>query len=88
MGRTQDAARYFSMLEELSREEPVAGPVWAMAYFAIADYDEAYRRLENAVSSPQAGEQIALSELKANAYGDSVLEEPRWQELRDRIGVL
>ncbi len=88
MGLFEDSASYFSMLEELSREGPVAGAVWAMAYFAIADYDEAYRRLENAVSSPQAGEQIALSELKANAYGDSVLQEPRWQELRDRIGVL
>ena len=88
MGRTEDAARFFSMLQDFSREEPVAEATWAMAYFAIADYDEAYRRLENAVSSPLAGEQIALSELKANAYGDPMLDEPRWRELRDRIGQL
>jgi len=88
MGRAEDAARFFGLLEDLSSEEPVAEAVWAMAYFAIGDYDEAYRRLGNAVRSPLAGEQIALSELKANAYGDPLLDESRWRELRDQIGVL
>ena len=88
MGRLEEARRFLGILEALAREEPVAEAVWAMTYFAVANYEEAYRRLENAVRSSQAGEQVALSELKANAYGDPVLDEPRWQELRDRIGVL
>jgi len=88
MGRPEEARRFLSMLEASAQEEPVTEAVWAMAYFAVANYEEAFRRLENAVTSPQAGEQVALSELKANAYGDPVLDEPRWRELRDRIGVL
>jgi TolB-like protein/Tfp pilus assembly protein PilF len=87
MGRADDARRYFETLAEVSTGGAVAEAVWAMAYFAIADYDEAYRRLENAVNNPQAGEQIALSELKANAYGDPLLDEPHWRDLRNRIGV-
>ena len=88
MDRREDAERYFGMLEDRARDEPVAESVWAMAHFAMTDYDEAYRRLENALSNPLATDQIALAELKANPYGDSLLDGPRWQELRDRIGAL
>ena len=88
MGREEDAARFFTVLEDLPRDEPVPQAVWAMAYCAIADYDEAYRRLEIIVSAPPIGDQFALAGLKANSFGDPVLDEPRWQELRGRIGEL
>jgi len=87
MDRREDVERYFGMLEARAREEPVADSVWAMAHFALGDHDEAYRRLESALSNPLATDQIALAELKANPYGDSLLDGPRWQELRNRIGA-
>jgi len=86
MDRPDETARFFGMLEEHAREEPVADSVWAMAHFAMGEHDEAYGRLESALSNPLATDQIALAELKANPYGNSLLDEPRWQEIRDRIG--
>jgi len=88
MGRTEDASRLFSMLEDIARTEPVAEAVWALAYCAVSEYDEAYRRLVNAVNTPSVDDQFPLTIFKANAFGDPVLKEPRWQELRDRIGAL
>ncbi len=88
MGRIEDAMKYFNLLEELSRDRPIAESVWAMAYLAVSDDERAYRRLENAVSSPLGADQIALSELKANPHGAAVLDEPRWRELDNRIGAL
>ena len=88
VGREEDAARFFSVLEDLASDEPVPEAVWAMAYCAIADYDEAHRRLVGIVNAPPVGDQFALTQLKANAFRDPVLDEPRWLELRDRIGAL
>jgi len=86
MDRREEAVRFFNRLQERAQEEPVAESVWAMAYYATGDYDEAYRRLESALSNPLATEQISLAELKANPYGNALLDEPHWQEIRDRIG--
>jgi TolB-like protein/Flp pilus assembly protein TadD len=88
IGREEDAARLFGVLEDLASDAPVPEAVWAMAYCAIADYDEAHRRLVGIVDAPPVGEQFALTQLKANAFRDPVLDEPRWLELRDRIGAL
>jgi TolB-like protein/Tfp pilus assembly protein PilF len=88
MGLRQEAERFFGRLRELGDEEPIAEAVWAMAYFATGEYDQAFQRLESAISNSLPGDEIALSELKANPYDDSVLKETPWQELRDRIGAL
>ena len=88
IGREDDAARLFGVLEDFASDKPVPEAVWAMAYCAIADYDEAHRRLVGIVDAPPVGDQFALTQLKANAFGDPVLDEPRWLELRDRIGAL
>lgn len=87
LDRSKDAVRHFRALDDLDRERPVAAAVWAMANFGTRDYEEAYRRLESAVTKPVAADQLALAELKSNFYGDPILDEPRWQTLRDRIGA-
>ena len=55
-----------------------------MAYVAIGNFDSALTFLDMATDSP--GVMSGLTELKANAYQIPELDEPRFQELRDRIG--
>ncbi len=81
--------RLFGELEERERQSPVRAADWAVAYIALGDYEEAYQRLEAAVNdpAPASNDTIPLGDIKANVYSDPVLEEPRFQELRDRIGI-
>jgi len=58
-----------------------------MAYIALGDYDRALPFLRVAISV-QVPNVFSLGEIKANAYNDPVLDEPRFQALRDQIGVL
>ena len=56
-----------------------------IAYSALGDYDQAYNWFEIALTD-QEPDPVILGELKYNPYSDPVLDEPRFQELRDRIG--
>ncbi len=89
LGRREDVMRLFGELEERERQSPVRAANWAVAYIALGDYEEAYQRLEAAVNdpTPASNDTIPLGNIKANIYADPVLEEPRFQELRDRIGA-
>ena len=68
-------------LEERSRESPVGESVWAIAYVALGDYDEAQRRIESAMAEPSSASYVSLIEIKANPWADPVLEEPRFKEV-------
>lgn len=71
----------------MSNPPPSALPaLWALIYIALEDYDQALEWLEVAVDD-QAPDLVTLGEIKGNPYADPVLDEPRFQELRDRIGT-
>lgn len=76
------------MLTELSYREDVPEAILAMADLAVGEHERAFRRFGSIVSNPSIGDQIVLSELKANPYAMPVLEERRWRELRNQIGAL
>ena len=86
MGRRDDVERLFAALEARAEESPVNAALWALIYIALEDYDQALEWLEVAVDN-QAPDLVTLGEIKANPYADPVLAEPRFQELRDRIGT-
>ena len=84
--RADEVERLFDVLEARAEESPVNAAVWALVNIALEDYDQALEWLEVAVNE-QAPDLVPLGEIKANPYGNSVLDEPRFQQLRDRIGT-
>jgi len=86
LGLQDDARRLFVALEERERKEDVDDASWALAYMAIGDYDEGLLRLRAALDAP--GPPTSLSSIKANLFRDPVLEEPRYKDLREKIGIL
>ena len=83
----EDVLRLTSQLEELDLVAAVNDAQWATAHIALGEYDEALKRLELAVNK-RIPNVLPLAEIKANAYRIPALEEPRFQQLRDRIGAL
>jgi len=86
MGRRDEVERIFEALEERARVSSVTEAVWASAYLSMGNNDEALRRLQLAVDSEEP-DLVTLGQIKQNAFGNPVLEEPRFQALRDRIGT-
>jgi tetratricopeptide (TPR) repeat protein len=87
LDRPEDVDRMVNLLVDLDQETPVGEGVWAMTYGALGNYDEALSWLEEAVND-QALNVPSLGELKANAVQDPVLDQPRFQALLNRIGVI
>ena len=58
-----------------------------MGFLAMGDDEQALRCLNNVADSPEpyVG-YFSLMNLKANAFSYPVLEEPRFREVRDRLG--
>jgi len=85
----------FDQIETIDRETPQSDALWAVAYLAIGDDDEAYARLTNAIENQipaglfaYAEVRIPFSNTKGNVWRLPVLEEPRFIALRDRIFAL
>lgn len=88
LGRREDVTRLFSRIEELGREKPIDEAVWALAYIASGDYEKALALLERAFQEQAPDSILALSEIKANAYQDPVLEtDPRFVAARAMVGA-
>ncbi len=90
LDRRQDVVRLFNRLAEREKDRPVRQATRALAYLALENYEEALQRLEAAVDNPtpDLSDLLSLGDIKANPYADPVLEQPRWRELRDRIGAI
>ncbi len=86
LGRRDDVERLFAALEARAESSPVNAALWALMYIALEDYDQALEWLAVAVDD-EAPDLVPLGEIKANPYADPVLDEPRFQDLRDRIGT-
>lgn len=83
--RPDEVMRLFAAFEQRARETPVNEALWALAYLAVGDQETALENLRIAVED-QAPDLVILGEIKANPYADPVLDEPRFLELRGRIG--
>ncbi len=88
LGLQGDVARLFSQLEERATEEVVGDATWAMGHLAIGDNERALELFEFAADNLSAIDTFALIALKANSWASPVLEEPRFQALRDKIANL
>ena len=87
LGQHDDVTRMVNRYEEITPDDPVDNTLWAMMYLALGDYEQACSRLERAIEEQDLNI-FTLAEIKANAYQMPVLDEPRFQRLRDRIGAL
>jgi TolB-like protein/DNA-binding winged helix-turn-helix (wHTH) protein/Tfp pilus assembly protein PilF len=87
----QDAARLFAEVEKLAAEVRVGAGTWALAHLAIGDAEQALQWLNVAVEKienqePDAGT-LNLLTIKSNLHANPVLDEPRFRDLRDKIGA-
>lgn len=86
MGQPDQVERLFAALKVRAEDSPVNAALWALMYIALEDYDQALKWLQIAVDD-QAPDLVPLGDIKGNPYANPVLDEPRFKELRDRIGT-
>ena len=86
LGMRDEVERLFAAMQERARTGPVNAALWAQIFIALEDHDQALEWLETAVND-EAPDLVTLGEIKANPYANPILEEPRFQALRDRIGT-
>jgi hypothetical protein len=84
-GEREDATRVVAALEERAQESPVGEAVWALAYIAIGDYEQALDQLKLAMAAPSAASYVSLLEIKANPWADPVLDELRFREVLEPL---
>ena len=85
LGLSEEAMRIFKQLEKWAAEGQFIRPsAWATTYLAIGEHEKVYDILSQNLSN---GDQN-IQYLKFNAMKDPVLDEPRFVELRNRIGML
>ena len=83
LGLSEDALRVFNLVEErVANGKFISAEIRALSYLAIGENDKAYdalsRNLKEGITP--------LKEIKANLLNSPVLDEPRFVELRKRIG--
>ena len=90
IGREQDAMRAFDTYQSTVDHATVGAGDWTMAYLGIRDFDSAYAWLSRAVARAERHELdagfFALTLVRTNVNDDPVLEQPRFRELRERLG--
>jgi len=87
-GLPDKAQEIVAKIESDSLTEYVGPGNLAIAYIAIADYDRAYQILSDAAADGSIPlDWAATNEIRENVWNDPILEEPRFKELRSRIGV-
>ena len=87
IGCQEDARRLFEQLEETASSRRVAAGAMVQAYLGIGDDDRALDWLNRAAENPEPYEAYyAVNFLKANWLVDPLLEQPRFSEVRRRLG--
>ena len=85
LDRREDALKLFNQLKTLAYDgQYIPTDYWTLAYLAIGEDDNAYDELNDASNE---GGFFLFQIIKPNIMNDPVLEEPRFVELRARIGV-
>ena len=87
LGHREDAERVFHRLEEMAETRRIPNAAWILGYLALGDNEQALRWLNTAADNPEpyVG-YFGLMVIKANVYSWPVLDEPRFREVRDRLG--
>jgi TolB-like protein/Tfp pilus assembly protein PilF len=87
IGRRDDAMRIFEQIENMASEFHVGAASWAMAYLGIGDEERALEFLMATSDVTRGGEgYLALTFMLGNAFGDPVLDQPEFVEVRRGIG--
>jgi len=83
----QDAERIFRRLEEMAETHRIPATAWILGYMALGDDKSTLRWLNEAADSPEpyVG-YFGLLNIKANAFASPVLDQPRFREVRERLG--
>ena len=85
LGLREDAQRLYNALEAMRADgQHIATASRAMSHLAVGDVDKAYQLLGEINGEWSL---YSLRWMKSNILNDPVLEEPRFVELRSRIGV-
>jgi len=85
LGHQEDAVRLVNLIEAKIADGRYVRPGdRALSYLAIGEIDKAYNILDQ---NPNEGI-MSLKEIKSNILNDPILEQPRFVELRKRIGTL
>ena len=83
LDKQDEAARLVKQIEKWESEGRYIRPsIWGLSYLAIGENDKAYDVLNSSTNEGLS----SLHEIKANILNDPVLEEPRFVELRERMG--
>ena len=87
LGRREDAERIFHRLEEMAETNHIPTAAWIVSSLARGDDDRALHLLKKVADAPEpyVG-YFSLMRIKYNAMVSPVLEEPRFREVRDRLG--
>ena len=87
IGRREDAERLFHQLEEVAETRRIPAAAWILAYLGLADDEQALHWLTRAADTPEPYEgYFGVMLIKFNTYLEPVLDEPRFQIVRDRLG--
>ena len=86
-GRPEEANRLFAEIVQAAEDQPIGEAIWARAYIAVGNYDEALRHAELAVANRVPTDFAALVELAANPWDDSELASPKFRMLLDGLWI-
>jgi TolB-like protein/Tfp pilus assembly protein PilF len=88
IGKSEDARRLFTSIENMALQFHIGAASWAMAYLAIGDEERALDHLLKASDVTQGGEgYLALTFLAGNAFSDPVLEQKMFVNARRKLGI-
>ncbi len=87
LGHREDAERIFHRLEETAETCRIPSAAWILSNLALGDDEQALDWLNTAADSPETYVgYFGLMRIKLNAMSSPVLDEPRFREVRGRLG--
>jgi TolB-like protein/Flp pilus assembly protein TadD len=88
IGRTGDAQRMFSKIQNMATEFHVGAASWAMASLGVGDQENALTYLLQGRDTQHGGEGfIALALLAGNGVSDPTLDQPEFIDARRSLGL-
>jgi len=91
IGYEEDVSRILEQLDAATPDRDFDAGSWVMGYLAQGDEDAAYEALQTVVDRVERNEPDAayfnLMIIKSNAQRHPVLDTPRFEDLRNRIGT-
>ena len=91
IGYEEDASRILEQLDAATPDRDFDAGSWVLGYLAQGDEDAAYEALQTVIERVERNEPDAaywnLMIIKSNAQRHPVLDTPRFEDLRNRIGT-